>query len=181
MTVVYALVALVVLLALFVRRVPRDAHVVDGDTLKVKGRIWRLTGFDAPEWNQPGGSQATTHLKALLARGGMIAVLRGHDPYGRRRATIFSLRGPLSWRMVWAGHAHADTLVGHLIQIPVRIVGRGLWGGETRAIHPTYWRHSQAVAEGHRMPHVRRRPRMRFDVRYSPRDGLQLPGGFRLP
>ena len=181
MNVAYAIIAVVLLLALFVRRIPRDAHVVDGDTIKVRGRIWRLTGFDAPEWNQPGGAQSTAHLKGILTRGGMIGVLRGYDPYGRRRATILTLRGPLSWRMVWAGHAHADTLVGHLIQIPVRLVGRGLWGAETRAIHPSYWRQSQAVAQGRRMPHVRQRPRMRLDMRYSSRDGLQLPGGFRLP
>jgi endonuclease YncB( thermonuclease family) len=42
--------------------------VIDGDTVVVNGVTVRLKGVDAPEWNQPGGPQATVAMRDIAGR-----------------------------------------------------------------------------------------------------------------
>lgn len=135
------LIAVVVLtvLRLTARRVPRNAFVIDGDTIRVDGVSWRLSGFDAPETNQPGGSEATAKLRGIIAREPTWAILRHEDVYGRPLATIHTRSGPLSWRMIAAGHAHGEGLIGGALTMFAHTLRRGLWASD-RAITPRIWR-----------------------------------------
>lgn len=138
---------LVLLVLIFVRVVPRDAVVVDGDTIRVRDVSWRLSGFDAPEWNQPGGRQATAMLRAIVRRERSIAIVRSRDHYGRPLATILTLRGPVSWRMVVAGHAHGEGYVGGFLTGFAWVLRRGLWArrGRDEIVHPRVWRQRAAT------------------------------------
>ena len=130
--------ALAALTATRLRTVPADARVVDGDSLRVRGQSWRLVGFDAPEWDQPGGREATDLLRRLLANGRTLAVLRGRDAYGRRLASVLTPRGPLAWRLAAAGAVHGEGAVGTVLTIAARLRGVGIWSG--RPVHPRIWR-----------------------------------------
>lgn len=73
----------------------RLVRVVDGDTVVVRrfGLLGfyeesiRLAGIDAPERNQPGGTEATEALRNFLnrsiPRGVVYLTTRGYDRYGR--------------------------------------------------------------------------------------------------
>ena len=58
---------------------PSDIAVVDGDTIRTKGRTIRLVGFNAPETGNRArcsaerelGERATARLKSLIANGGL--------------------------------------------------------------------------------------------------------------
>lgn len=141
MTVVLGIAALALLPALlFVRTIPAHAHLVDGDTIDVRGTRWRLAGFDAPERDQPGGSDATAHLRTVLAHSHKIAFVGGRDAYGRRLAHVWTTRGSLAWRMVASGHAHPLTKAGLLPLLWARIRGNGIWDGSHAVVPPRIWR-----------------------------------------
>ena len=62
--------------------------VVDGDTIKLAGVIWRLYGIDAPESHQrcdnwPAGRMATLHLLELMNNRAVACKSLGIDRYGR--------------------------------------------------------------------------------------------------
>lgn len=89
------------------------ARVVDGDTIRV---IWhgenlsvRLLGIDAPERNQPGGSESTGCLRHLLA-GTATVVLEfesdapRRDGFGRLLAYVWRGDTLLNLEMVKRGH-----------------------------------------------------------------------------
>ena len=122
------------------RFVAPDVHVVDGDTIKVAGRKWRIAGYDSPEWNQPGGNQASRALRAVLAEGCSLALLGRVDAYGRPVATIFTTRGPLAWRMASAGHGHGEGTIGTLLTGIARMRRRGLWAADGIIVRPSSWR-----------------------------------------
>ena len=68
-------------------------RVVDGDTLEIKGRTFRLHGIDAPEAGQsckkagggmwPCGKKAIEALEGMTALGGVTCDDRGPDKYDR--------------------------------------------------------------------------------------------------
>ena len=133
------LIVLLVFAALTLRTVPRNAFIVDGDTIRVRGTAWRITGFDAPEWDQPGGGASTAHLRRIVQGSFGIAFVRGRDAYDRPLATILTCRGPLAWRMAWAGHAHGEGFVARIITRVARMRSVGLWSHD-RVISPRLWR-----------------------------------------
>lgn len=134
------LLATAIFAALTLRLVTADVKVVDGDTIRRKGVDWRITGLDAPEWDQPGGRAATAHLADILRTGHAIAFVRGGDAYGRPLATILTPLGPLSWRMAITGNAHGTGIVGGALTGIARLLGRGLWGLSGPTYSPRQWR-----------------------------------------
>lgn len=60
-------------------------RVVDGDTFTLQGesRRIRVWGLDAPEWNRPGGADATATMRQLVAGKALQCNLRDIDRYDR--------------------------------------------------------------------------------------------------
>lgn len=60
-------------------------EVTDGDSLVVELRGLRmdvrLAGVNAPEWNQPGGEEATAFVEAWVERGRMVIMEAAQDCY----------------------------------------------------------------------------------------------------
>jgi endonuclease YncB( thermonuclease family) len=77
----FRIILALVLLTLPALSNPLDPHavqVVDGDTVRVEGQLYRLVGFDAPETyraqctSEPElGNRATFRLRQLVADGGV--------------------------------------------------------------------------------------------------------------
>jgi endonuclease YncB( thermonuclease family) len=90
-----------------------SVRVVDGDTLKVDGVIYRLWGIDAPEAHQscvddwPAGRTATEHLRALIGDRHVTCEPRTLDRYGRTVAVCHVDGRDLGADMVSDGHAWA--------------------------------------------------------------------------
>ncbi len=93
------------------------ASVIDGDTIRIKGRKIRLHGIDAPEANQTCtdskgrhircGSESTRYLRRILRSGGTIdCKFVNWDRYGRFVGDCHSRDGKsLAVTMVSAGYA----------------------------------------------------------------------------
>jgi len=136
-----AVVLIVVGCFVSLRPLPSTAKIVDADTLMVHGRKWRLNGFDAPEWDQPGGPEASRELRRILSGRGVYMTFRGEiDPYNRPLVTIFTMRGPLAWRMALAGHAHGEGRIGRELTRVARFARRGLWSHPGTVVSPSTWR-----------------------------------------
>ena len=69
----------------------RVSKVVDGDTFTLSGesRRIRIWGFDAPEWNHPGGAAATAALRGLISGNRLNCDVLDIDRYGRLVAQCF--------------------------------------------------------------------------------------------
>ena len=67
--------------------------VVDGDTVHLyhDNEIYkvRLIEIDAPERNQPFGSDSTDYLKSLLREGRVNIEISGTDRYGRKLGRLY--------------------------------------------------------------------------------------------
>lgn len=63
----------------------RVSKIIDGDTFTLSGhsRRIRVWGLDAPEWNRPGGSDATAALRGLISGKTLRCQVRDIDRYGR--------------------------------------------------------------------------------------------------
>lgn len=121
----------------------RIQHFGDGDT--VESRAWfndyriRIRGMDAPEYTQDYGKEARKALVELLEGRRVLFLPFGSDKHGRLLCWMFCARGPVSWIMVWRGHAWPDSLPTFLIHLPARLFRRGLWKSSVR-IRPSHWR-----------------------------------------
>lgn len=135
------LIAIVAIIAAALVRIvpPGGWSVVDGDTLRRRGRKYRLQGYDSPEWDQPHGPDARRALTAMLANDWSISVTTGIDRHGRRLVRMATRRGPVATRMIATGNGHAEDIPGMAIQMLARMAGRGLWRGR-RPVHPRTWR-----------------------------------------
>ncbi|WP_423068710.1 thermonuclease family protein [Devosia sp. CN2-171] len=122
-------------------------RVADGDTIEIGGQRIRLTGLDAPEWNQtcsradgadwPCGRAATDRMRDLT-RGAMLSCKgEGHDRYGRLLATCRAGDADIAESLVRDGLAVAS---GSYIRTEseARRAGRGIWQG--RFDRPADWR-----------------------------------------
>lgn len=67
------------------------SRVIDGDTftLQDESRRIRVWGLDAPEWNRPGGSDATVTMRQLVGGKNLHCNPRDIDRYGRIVAQCF--------------------------------------------------------------------------------------------
>lgn len=179
----YAIIAAILIPLLFIRIVPKHVHIVDGDTIAVRNRKWRLAGFDAPEFDQPGGRQASAHLRDILAEGRTIGIVTGSDVYGRLVVRIITKRGPLASRMILAGWGHPESMFGWLLCLRARIGKRGVWASKKVVHTPRLWRemHPRPERAGHRPQGGRGSGRKGLNFDYNSRKGLKLPGGFIIP
>jgi endonuclease YncB( thermonuclease family) len=133
-----------------------QAHVVDGDTLRV-----RLHGIDAPESRQsctlsgvgwPCGQNATRVLTGVVD--GQVVTCRGdkRDRYGRLIAVCYIGSVDLNARMVRDGWAlayrrYASDYIAE--ESEARAAGSGIWQGQF--VEPWKWRgQSRAEAGGAR-------------------------------
>ena len=83
--------------------------VVDGDTIKVRtdsGQLKiRMAGIDAPERDQPFGTQSQAMLTDYLASGNIQLAEHGTDNYGRTLATVYVGDRNINLLMVQSGGA----------------------------------------------------------------------------
>ena len=144
--------------------------VSDGDGLRLPGRNgergvnMRLDGFDAPEWNQPGGKEASDHLRALIKDGVKFKRV-GTCVYGRPiiyakvRGTFLGMK---AWRdvavlMCAAGHGHTTSAFytpRGFAMLRARIMHRGLWKNAGlfgwKAVDPKEWRKADNAIQAQR-------------------------------
>ncbi len=84
------------------------SRVIDGDTFALQGesRRIRVWGLDAPEWNRPGGSDATAAMRQLVSGRRLHCNQRDIDRYDRIAAQCFLPDGrDIAAVMIWAGVA----------------------------------------------------------------------------
>ncbi len=86
------------------------SSITDGDTLRInniKGRsdIIRLYGIDAPERDQPYGSESTNALRAKVSDTRIRVVVQDTDDYGRQVGTVYLENRNINLEMVAEGHA----------------------------------------------------------------------------
>jgi endonuclease YncB( thermonuclease family) len=82
------------------------ARVTDGDTLRIGAQAIRLNGIAAPERSEPGGSESTRYLRALVEGRDIACRDTGARTYGRIVATCQLTNGrDIGAAMVEGGHA----------------------------------------------------------------------------
>jgi endonuclease YncB( thermonuclease family) len=107
-------VCLLMLLAL-----PAQAQtVVDGDTLKLNGKTFRLHGIDAPELSQTcegwlAGEYAAAVLRGMLEKRFVVCIPKTTDRYGRTVAVCLADGMDVGAEMVRQGMALAFTRYSH--------------------------------------------------------------------
>ncbi len=87
----------------------RVSKILDGDTFTLSGqsRRIRVWGLDAPEWNMPGGSDATAMLRQLISGKSLRCVVRDIDRYGRLVGQCFLADGrDIAAEMIRSGTAN---------------------------------------------------------------------------
>lgn len=60
-----------------------EARVIDGDTIAIAGRKFRLEGLHAPEVDEPGGAAATRFMRGLLGDRPVACAPTGDTSYDR--------------------------------------------------------------------------------------------------
>jgi endonuclease YncB( thermonuclease family) len=143
-------IAVFALAGFLIRQQPEDlapklagfVTIVDGDTIRIRGKRIRLIGMDAPELHQACrdasgrdwscGRAARERLAALIANSAVTCSPRGHDRYRRVLAVCTSARGDdLGGTLVREGFAIAAYGNRYrLAETVARLGARGLWGGE---------------------------------------------------
>jgi endonuclease YncB( thermonuclease family) len=134
------------------------ARVVDGDTLVLDGKRIRLVGIDAPELRQvcqreqrdwPCGTEAKSHLAALIGDARTTCEAGGSDKYGRLLAVCTVADRDLNAAMVDGGYAIAfgDYEAEETAARQKRL---GLWAGTFDA--PRNWRQTHGGMD--EMPHI---------------------------
>jgi endonuclease YncB( thermonuclease family) len=132
---------------------PGDVHIIDGDSLRVGGRIVRLQGIDAPEHRQscrdgagaewPCGREASAALARLAQTSRLTCESHGQDQYRRAVARCRNAAGTDLARALlndgWAVVLPRYALPGYeQAEESARETGRGIWRGEFD--HPADWR-----------------------------------------
>jgi endonuclease YncB( thermonuclease family) len=130
--------------------VGRVIRVVDGDTISVKldsGPIEvRLHGIDAPEFNQPGGHDATKALRARIKRRSEVSMSPvEQDSYERLVADVYQGDEFVNEWLLREGHAWAYRFYTNDPRFcewegEARSAQRGLWGLPKKRIAPWDWR-----------------------------------------
>ena len=123
-------------------------RVVDGDTVHVfyQDEVYkiRLTEIDAPERDQPYGSNSTEYLKSLLKEGMVDVDISGTDRYGRKLGRLYWRGKDINRELVSAGYAWVyDQYVTdnsfYENQSKARNSKKGLWEDQN-PLEPWNWR-----------------------------------------
>ena len=123
-------------------------RVVDGDTVHVfyQDEVYkiRLTEIDAPERDQPYGSNSTEYLKGLLKKGRVDVDISGTDRYGRKLGRLYWQGMDINRELVSAGYAWVyDQYVTddsfYESQSKARNLKKGLWQDKS-PLEPWNWR-----------------------------------------
>ena len=123
-------------------------RVVDGDTVHVfyQDEVYkiRLTEIDAPERDQPHGSNSTEYLKSLLKEGMVDVDISGTDRYGRKLGRLYWQGMDINRELVSAGYAWVyDQYVTdnsfYENQSKARNSKKGLWEDQN-PLEPWNWR-----------------------------------------
>ena len=123
-------------------------RVVDGDTVHVfyQDEVYkiRLTEIDAPERDQPYGSNSTEYLKSLLKEGMVDVDISGTDRYGRKLGRLYWQGIDINRELVSAGYAWVyDQYVTdnsfYENQSRARNSKKGLWEDQN-PLEPWNWR-----------------------------------------
>ena len=123
-------------------------RVVDGDTVHVfyQDEVYkiRLTEIDAPERDQPYGSNSTEYLKSLLKEGMVDVDISGTDRYGRKLGRLYWRGMDINRELVSAGYAWVyDQYVTdnsfYENQSEARNSKKGLWEDQN-PLEPWNWR-----------------------------------------
>ena len=123
-------------------------RVVDGDTVHVfyQDEVYkiRLTEIDAPERDQPYGSNSTEYLKILLKAGMVDVDISGTDRYGRKLGRLYWRGKDINRELVSAGYAWVyDQYVTdnsfYENQSKARNSKKGLWEDQN-PLEPWNWR-----------------------------------------
>ena len=123
-------------------------RVVDGDTVHVfyQDEVYkiRLTEIDAPERDQPYGSNSTKYLKSLLKDGMVDVDISGTDRYGRKLGRLYWRGIDINRELVSAGYAWVyDQYVTdnsfYENQSKARNSKKGLWEDQN-PLEPWNWR-----------------------------------------
>lgn len=120
----------------------QQAGVVDGDTVRVDGTLYRLHGVDAPEKNQVCrrkgvdwlcGQEAAAYLRKLISDRPVRCRERDRDRYGRVVAVCWAgglelnreiVRAGLAWAYLRYGRDYEET------EREARRGRRGVWAAE---------------------------------------------------
>ena len=140
-----------------------EAEVLDAETLRVDGQIYRLAGIDAPEAGQRCGLKGRLYPCGEIAKAGLMDLVAGANVTCRALAgsTATGMGGDaavpahcysdgydLSEGMAYTGWAMADPLEGkayRALEADAARAGRGLWRGSF--VKPWDWRAGMRLAE----------------------------------
>jgi endonuclease YncB( thermonuclease family) len=108
-----------------------EARVIDGDTIEISGRKFRLEGLHAPEVDEPGGAAATRFMRGLLADRRVACAPTGARSYDRLIAVCrLQGEGDIAAALVRAGlgrdcarysggrYARLETATGARLSLP---------------------------------------------------------------
>lgn len=122
-------------------------RVADGDTLEIGGQRIRLTGLDAPEWDQTCstaagaswncGREATARMRDLVRGATVTCHAEGRDRYARMLARCVTGADDIGETLVRDGLALSSGRY-RAAEAEARDAGRGLWQGAFAT--PAEWR-----------------------------------------
>lgn len=122
-------------------------QVIDGDSITIingqgKRIKCRIAGYDAPEYDQPYGKNATRALATMIKQARNIRVaITGADYYYRPLVHLDLDGQDVARLMIAGGHARTTrdaTFAMIRDSWKARLAARGLW--RERSIHPRRWR-----------------------------------------
>jgi len=128
----------------------RVVSVTDGDTFKAKiqGVVmnFRMADIDAPEMDQPFGSEARSMLTAALEGKDVVMLRVDNDPYSRLVVQVWIANLHINREVMARGaawfdreYAHGDCL--YVVENEARDAKRGLWALPLeKRIEPWIWR-----------------------------------------
>lgn len=136
-------------------------HVHDGDTVHVKvadGSVVKVRFLlcDAPEIDQPHGTEARDFVKGMCLNRTVKVVSQGQDEYGRTLGEVFVggksvnkevIRNGHGW---WFYHYTPDAAVGAL-EVEARVAKRGLFADEA-PLYPRAWRRGARLPQAGSTP-----------------------------